>query len=283
MNIKDIKEVFTRFQKDRHNEDKGRNFNLLQEIYSKTELFDITRIKSLEKYKISNTIQECLILQGDFLKDVSLPFECMLIHVDDRQYAIQSTLVSSSTYIFIREFDPIHITGAIVEMSNEYRRNLPFTVNTLTGVVIVNDKDYKKCLGNSIFSYYSKEELFSLVANTLKLLNSLNTKTVIADVPTNPKATYYRRKGNSAIKVPNKNIYYVINKGDTNSEKHIVFTGTKEVSHAFRVRGHWRILENSENFGKDRHGNRCIKGYTWVTEYVKGDESDILRKVHIVK
>ena len=37
-----IIEAFHQFCKERHAEDKGKNFNLLQEIYSKTEFFDIS-------------------------------------------------------------------------------------------------------------------------------------------------------------------------------------------------------------------------------------------------
>ena len=37
-----ITEVFKQFCKERHAEDKGKNFNLLQEVYANTELFDIS-------------------------------------------------------------------------------------------------------------------------------------------------------------------------------------------------------------------------------------------------
>ena len=37
-----IHDTFKQFCKERHAEDKGKNFNLLQEVYANTELFDIS-------------------------------------------------------------------------------------------------------------------------------------------------------------------------------------------------------------------------------------------------
>lgn len=47
------------------------------------------------------------------------------------------------------------------------------------------------------------------------------------------------------------------------------------------VRGHWR---KQEGLGKDREGNYCIPGHTWVTEHVKGPESaPLIQKTRLVK
>lgn len=40
-------------------------------------------------------------------------------------------------------------------------------------------------------------------------------------------------------------------------------------SHRWAVRGHWRALRG---LGKDREGNYCVPGYTWVSEHVRGPE-----------
>lgn len=280
-----ITDVFERFQKDRHNEDKGRNFNLLQETYSKAELFDVSKllVGKFPQVKV-NKSDKFIIVDDDV--DVALPFECMFIHVEDRQLMIKGTLVDSSTYMFIREYNPLYITGTVCEVSAEGRRNLPFTLNLFTGTLSIEENDYSYCTRSSYVTspyFYSREAMISLIYNTLSCIDSLSSKTIIADVPTTNKTIYYRRKGSPAIKVPARSIYYVINKQDTESEKHIVFTGTKVISHAFKVRGHWRTLENSESIGKNRQGERIVKGFTWVTEYVKGDENDIVKKVRIVE
>ena len=93
---KTIHDVFERFQKDRHNEDKGRNFNLLQEVYSKTELFDISKliVGKFPQAKV-NKSNKFIIIDGTV--NVTLPFECMFIHVEDRQFALSNLLINSST------------------------------------------------------------------------------------------------------------------------------------------------------------------------------------------
>lgn len=288
---KTIHDVFERFQKDRHNEDKGRNFNTLQETYAKAELFDVSKM-SLGQFPQPPIRKSDKFTIVDSTVNITLPFECMFIHVEDRQFAIRNELIQSRTYMFVREFSPLHITGTVYEISDEGRRNIPFTfnlpfvLNCYTGTLCIAEEDYLHGTSSSSITspyFYSREALISLVYNTLSCIDSLNSKTIIADVPTTNRTIYYRRKGSPAIKVPARSIYYVINKHDTESEKHIAFTGTKVISHAFKVRGHWRTLENSEALGKDRQGNRIVKGFTWVTEYIKGDESNLVKKVRIVE
>jgi len=41
-----------------------------------------------------------------------------------------------------------------------------------------------------------------------------------------------------------------------------------EFTHSFSVMGHWR---KARGYGKDRKGNYCIPGYTWVSEHIRGD------------
>lgn len=70
--------------------------------------------------------------------------------------------------------------------------------------------------------------------------------------------------------------------------------GHREVNwtHRFLVRGHWstfwkdkllRIVDHSR-IGKDRAGNYCVTGYTWVTEFEKGPkELPLITKTRIVE
>jgi len=53
-----------------------------------------------------------------------------------------------------------------------------------------------------------------------------------------------------------------------------------EFSHGWWVRGHWR---KHDGLGKDRSGNRAMKGMTWVVPYTKNDELGIIEKVRIIK
>ena len=57
--------------------------------------------------------------------------------------------------------------------------------------------------------------------------------------------------------------------------------GNLEYSFAFKVRGHWRHI-NEGTFGKDRNGNYNVKGYTWVTEYTKG-EGELAKRIRVIE
>ncbi len=64
--------------------------------------------------------------------------------------------------------------------------------------------------------------------------------------------------------------------------------GTVDYSHRFLVRGHWRKLEpkanGNESVGKDRTGDYCVTGFTWVDEFEKGPEHlPLIKKTRIVE
>jgi hypothetical protein len=51
-------------------------------------------------------------------------------------------------------------------------------------------------------------------------------------------------------------------------------------SHAWLVRGHWR---KTSGLGKDRAGDYCVQGMTWVNEHRKGpDDAVVVPKVRLV-
>lgn len=78
-----------------------------------------------------------------------------------------------------------------------------------------------------------------------------------------------------------KNIIYVCPKRDVADP--LIF-GSKQIdwTHRFMVRGHWRRLETG--LGKDRGGNYCINGFTWVTEHERGpEELPLIHKTRMAK
>jgi hypothetical protein len=51
-------------------------------------------------------------------------------------------------------------------------------------------------------------------------------------------------------------------------------------SHRWEVRGHWREISG---LGKDREGNYNVKGFTWVSNHVKGpDTAPLIKKTYVV-
>lgn len=52
-------------------------------------------------------------------------------------------------------------------------------------------------------------------------------------------------------------------------------------THRFWVRGHWRKVPY---VGKNRHGDYCVKGFTWVEPHIKGPENtELVNKIRIVR
>jgi hypothetical protein len=52
-------------------------------------------------------------------------------------------------------------------------------------------------------------------------------------------------------------------------------------THAFDVRGHWRQISGR---GKDRNGEYVVDGFTWVKNYVKGEEKmPFVKKIRLVE
>lgn len=85
------------------------------------------------------------------------------------------------------------------------------------------------------------------------------------------------RTSNGKISHRIRRIVHVVPKKKTihyDNGRHIDWT------HRFNVRGHWRT---AEGLGKDREGNYCIPGLTWVIDHVKGPEHlPLVKKTRIV-
>ena len=80
------------------------------------------------------------------------------------------------------------------------------------------------------------------------------------------------------VKYKPKDVIYIGSKPEV--KKHL---GTRKIinkpDYAYEVMGHWRI---TNSIGKDRQGNRVVKGYTWVRPYTKG-QGEVMKKVRVVK
>lgn len=51
-------------------------------------------------------------------------------------------------------------------------------------------------------------------------------------------------------------------------------------AYAYEVMGHWRTIDD-KTIGKDRQGNRGVKGFTWVVPHVRG-EGEVLKKARVL-
>ena len=280
-----IHDTFKQFCKERHAEDKGKNFNLLQEVYANTELFDISlydfslnlrTCKGSEVIKNGNTRAICFTLE----KELSLPFQNNFIKCE-----------SVGSYIFIREYEPNLLTGTMYVPSNKlFTGNVPFYIKNYPNtkqIVIVTDMKYFLNTNIKVIKDHAEqiaENLLITVISCLEVIGSLSDKAVVSDTPSTTKYEYYRRKHDTTIKKPVKPIYYVLDKKEEttkNKYNSIRAIGKLEFNHSFKVRGHWRKISD-KTYGKDRNGNYNILGYTWVTEYIKG-EGELVKKLRVIK
>jgi hypothetical protein len=73
-----VTEAFKQFTKERHAEDKGKNFNLLQEVYASTEFFDISLYNrdndNAPKIRANINLTEYSASISNKLENFSLPF-----------------------------------------------------------------------------------------------------------------------------------------------------------------------------------------------------------------
>lgn len=86
-------------------------------------------------------------------------------------------------------------------------------------------------------------------------------------------------RGEKIVKTIRKITYVRAKKSD--SFKSPVTGRDIDWSHRWFVRGHWR---KCDSLGKNRAGEYCVKGHTWVSEHVKGPEHlETVSKVHLVR
>ena len=273
-----IKEAFKKFTEERHKEDKGRNHDLLQEIYASTEFFDMSL------YNFEGEVLHGFSLVHDeyvgtyTVEDLSLPFQNTWIKLKE------------NIFMFLREYSPEIITGTMYTTNYmcevpEYANitgtlNIPFTIRLKNGIIssdlnVLLIKEYVPVL---------LENTFQVAIQVGEVLNNLSKKQVAVDTDTSGHSEYYRRKRKPTIKIPQRPIYYVL--GDkkedvTKKYNSIKSMGRLEYSHAFKVRGHWRTI-NEKSLGKDRNGNYGVHGYTWVVEHIRG-EGELTKRLRVVK
>ena len=298
-----IRETFKQFCKERHLEDKGRNHDLLQEVYAETEFFDFSLLdppipnkESLNFTKNGNNISA-------EIKAFSLPFKTCFIRI------------SPLEHLFIREYSPEIITGTLRDIEDVYYSNgtsqlviynFPFTIR-LNGefaqITCSNPPEW--CSGENVEEIKRKKienflkgipeeentRIFTgfcidVVNEVGELFEKLSKQAVASDLPPVIKYDYYRRKKAPTIKVAQRPIYYLLGNKTSKAKVKYAYNSIKsegklEYSYAFRVRGHWRRI-GDKSFGKDRSGVYGVKGFTWVVDHIRG-EGELSKRLRVIK
>lgn len=123
-----------------------------------------------------------------------------------------------------------------------------------------------------------KEHFLGIVRSMLKRLYT-------EQVGTSVSRNMVKIRSGQGIKIKKRigQIIYVSPKRSTEDLEAMVGKDI-EWSHRWRVRGHWRKLPEASKIGKDREGNLIVRGFTWVTEHIKGpEEAPLVEKVRVVK
>ena len=289
-----VTKLFKQFCKERHAEDKGRNYDMLQEVYAKTELFDLSLLpktapdmspfdNSQHTYKGEHLDE--LIFTNTTFKDITLPFESQFIKLGRAGE-------TDNVCMHIREYEPFVITGTSYIVSKGFTLNVPYRIDTELGELRVAVKGiymYANTLRkfglNEAGVNRAVETMLSLTLGqimfVINTICNLPKHSVATDTPKH--AEYYTRKHSSTIKVI-KPIYYILDKKEEKNPvqfKRINPLGHCCFDHSFKVIGHYRRI-NKNSLGKTRNGDRTLKGITWVKEHVRG-EGDLIKKIRIIK
>ena len=91
------------------------------------------------------------------------------------------------------------------------------------------------------------------------------------------KAKYKNSLNQKCTYVP-KDVIYVSNteKKAKSTPRDINQTQRVRWQESWDVEAHWRKI-NQDSLGLDRYGDRCVKGYTWICNYEKGEGAKILK------
>ena len=283
-----VYDVFNKYQQHIYKQIKKSEKDYVKECFAKTELFDISSLNLKTEYDIPASVKDGLVI-GKIETSISLPFEnCFIKVYDDAE---------ESNGVFIKEYDPEHLTGAVLIISRRFNTfiemTFPFTINLNSMSLVVETKHLDK---SYIEAFHAEEKMnkeetefmyktsFKDIAMIIKLametLDRLNRYVILTD--RTDRKEYYARKGKPTIKLDGRPIYYVMEKKVYERKEYNIKPITKlEYSYSFHVRGHWRKL-SEEQTGKNRQGIYNVKGYTWVKDFIKG-EGELVKRVRIVK
>lgn len=279
--------------------------DLIEKFNSQTE-FPINPIDEEEWKKIFKEVQPIVFTPPEnFLPLEKIEVESPIIEIDAAPFKTFSveflhdgnkhdlkTLANTENWylycIVVHEIEPNKFAWMILCAPRFYRNTrieIPVeemqffsldshTVATLAS--IIEEKDGGMGRGPKVTGLANDfKEINALVNSSIEyLLKRLNTeKCGTESVRHSVKIGTGKNKYHHRI----RRIVYV-----TPKKNQSLATGTRDIdwTHRWFTRGHWRDVHG---LGKDREGNYCISGKTWVTEHEKGPEDKpLIKKVRMV-
>ena len=247
---------------------KGKNYQIAKNLF---ENIQDSRVFCLSEKTMEGVDRQL----GDTLKDIknlTIPFkQCSFVGIP---YVLLKNKMTDL---------PININGSILKAhyfeitSINVLEVSPNNYEALT-LFISADKSMRDVRKSAIFTRLNITKdydidtdidpinFFIMGAIGIILSTIYSKDTLVSDPKIGNKIKYKNANGSNFIKF--KKIIYCKNKHEKDSDNKYMPIGM-EYSHRFLVRGHWRKVSS---LGKDRSGEYCIPGYTWVTEFEKGSK-----------
>lgn len=257
-------------------------------VFSEMELFDFSflcnkQIEAINVIKFNKEYENIYYIDTSF-KNFSLPFKYCYAKVGD----------DSSIVIGEQSNNPNVYNISVIFNIETFNVAIPFIYVNEQDFLYIKTKDFENYLSIMKEHYTINKDdentmlcdLFTYLNNFgLSTFNTLQEHHIITDIPEHEKPEYYafKDKSKATIKVTNRPIYYVLDKKEDVEiqKKKIKSRGKLEFTHAFKVRGHWRKIDD-KSIGKDRSGDYNVQGYTWVIDHIRG-EGELVKRVRIVK
>ena len=192
--------------------------------------------------------------------EVDLPFKVCWFEMEKDFYISaerpDDPIIVRALGLFIVESEPrFYIVYGLMQscVSGKWQHHIVnFTANGSDGSILT--------IINLLLSRFKKDKAISI-----------NTGTQII----------YRNNGKK-IKSKLKPVIYIGTEKQLNNYLSCNKIPNHKYSYCFDVRGHWRRIENTESLGKDRLGERTIKGWTWINPYLKGSsENNYVNKIRM--
>lgn len=228
-------------------------------------------------------VQKMDNLQEEYLKDtpiLSLPHDEITLIT----YASTNVkeLTDTVTIYKLEQSDPDNIRCKVNHVINgtleTFYHGTSFNICIKEGKITLNNIDM-----DNITSFSDKEALEILSSPVIIFLNSMQDKeTMMGELKTTIGVKKRKKKNRNKFitKKVIKNITYITNKRLNLSGS--IFNHVKIWTHAFRVVGHWRKISPT-SIGKNRDGDYCIPGATWINPCIKNKELRYIPKIKVIK
>jgi hypothetical protein len=202
---------------------------------------------------------------------LDLPFDHMSLIVTDGEGEEEMSVLMD-----LRQFEPNKISikvqagssyrGGLREYYTEENNDTSFVYN-----IDIHEGKPSVIASNEIKHDSHKGDFIDMTANYfLKFLQQMKNKQTVMG---KQKRSWKVKKKKYVTKL----VTYVTNKKYVQEVK-----GHREIewTHCFKVCGHWRKIAG---VGKDRQGEYCVNGFTWVKPYEKNKELEKVDKIRVLK